>query len=120
MLQWLPGTKTEVIWNDRQDNRFVSHILDVHSRIKGAGSIPTSMTRKRASGTRSVTSFRPSNTRANGDATRIQGTAPTAAPCSSIRRTAAMDASFISSTSRASSARLHRADAPEEQAPRAQ
>lgn len=34
MLQWLPGSKTEVIWNDRQDNRFVSHILDVKTRKK--------------------------------------------------------------------------------------
>jgi hypothetical protein len=34
MLQWLPGSRTEVIWNDRQDNRFVSHILDVKSRRK--------------------------------------------------------------------------------------
>ena len=23
MLQWLPGSKNEVIWNDRQDNQFV-------------------------------------------------------------------------------------------------
>ncbi len=29
MLQWLPGSKSEVIWNDRQDGQFVSHILDV-------------------------------------------------------------------------------------------
>ena len=29
MLQWLPGSKSEVIWNDRQDGRFVAHILDV-------------------------------------------------------------------------------------------
>lgn len=32
MLQWLPGSKTEVIWNDRQEDRFVSHILDVRTR----------------------------------------------------------------------------------------
>jgi hypothetical protein len=32
MLQWLPGSRSEVIWNDRQDDRFVSHILDVHTR----------------------------------------------------------------------------------------
>ena len=32
MLQWLPGSKTEVIYNDRQDDRFVSRILDVKSR----------------------------------------------------------------------------------------
>lgn len=29
MLQWRPGSKTEVLWNDRQDDRFVCHILDV-------------------------------------------------------------------------------------------
>lgn len=32
MLQWLPGSKSEVIWNDRMDRRFVSHILDVNTR----------------------------------------------------------------------------------------
>lgn len=32
MLQWLPGSRSEVVWNDRQDGRFVSHILDVHTR----------------------------------------------------------------------------------------
>ena len=32
MLQWLPGSKTEVIWNDRQEGRFVAHILDVRTR----------------------------------------------------------------------------------------
>ena len=32
MLQWLPGSQTEVIWNDRQDGRFVCHILDVTHR----------------------------------------------------------------------------------------
>jgi hypothetical protein len=31
MLQWLPGSRTEVIYNDRQDDRFVAHILDVRS-----------------------------------------------------------------------------------------
>src|SRR5262249_14665401 len=34
MLQWLPGSKSEVIWNDRQDDRFVCHILDVQTRKK--------------------------------------------------------------------------------------
>ena len=34
MLQWLPGSKTEVIWNDRENGRFVSHILDVNTRKK--------------------------------------------------------------------------------------
>lgn len=32
MLQWLPGSDREVIWNDRARDRFVSHILDVKSR----------------------------------------------------------------------------------------
>jgi hypothetical protein len=34
MLQWLPGSKTEVIFNDRQGDRFVSWILDVKTRKK--------------------------------------------------------------------------------------
>ncbi len=29
MLQWLPGSKTEVIWNDRDKDEFVSRVLDV-------------------------------------------------------------------------------------------
>lgn len=32
MLQWLPGSSSEVIWNDRDGDRFVSHILDVKTR----------------------------------------------------------------------------------------
>jgi hypothetical protein len=36
MLQWVPGKKSEIIWNDRtgdgKDRRFVSHILDVKTR----------------------------------------------------------------------------------------
>ena len=32
MLQWLPGSKTEVIFNDREDGRYVSRILDVRTR----------------------------------------------------------------------------------------
>lgn len=31
MLQWRPGTASEVLWNDREDGRFVCHILDVKS-----------------------------------------------------------------------------------------
>lgn len=31
MLQWLPGSRTEIIWNDRQGDQFVSHVLDVKS-----------------------------------------------------------------------------------------
>jgi hypothetical protein len=34
MLQWLPGSKTEVIWNDREGDHFVSRILDVKSGKK--------------------------------------------------------------------------------------
>lgn len=34
MLQWRPGSKSEIIWNDRQGDRFVCHILDVHTRRK--------------------------------------------------------------------------------------
>ena len=31
MLQWLPGSKSEVVWNDRQDGRFISVVCDIHS-----------------------------------------------------------------------------------------
>jgi hypothetical protein len=34
MLQWLPGSKDEVIWNDRQGSTFISHILNVRTRAK--------------------------------------------------------------------------------------
>ncbi|MBL7224132.1 MAG: hypothetical protein ISS72_09785 [Candidatus Brocadiae bacterium] len=34
MLQWRPGSKTEVLWNDRQGGRFVCHILDVKTGKK--------------------------------------------------------------------------------------
>lgn len=34
MLQWIPGTRSKVIWNDREGDRFVSHILDVTSGNK--------------------------------------------------------------------------------------
>ena len=29
MLQWIPGSGPEVIWNDREGDQFVAHILDV-------------------------------------------------------------------------------------------
>lgn len=29
MLQWLPGSDSKVLWNDREKDRFVCHILDV-------------------------------------------------------------------------------------------
>ncbi len=32
MLQWLPGSKSEVLWNDRQGQQFVCHVLDVQTR----------------------------------------------------------------------------------------
>jgi hypothetical protein len=34
MLQWLPGSRTEIVWNDRQDDRYVAHVLDVKSGKK--------------------------------------------------------------------------------------
>jgi hypothetical protein len=34
MLQWVPGTASEIIWNDREGDHFVSHILDVKSGKK--------------------------------------------------------------------------------------
>lgn len=32
MLQWLPGSKSTVVWNDREGDQYVSRILDVQSR----------------------------------------------------------------------------------------
>jgi len=32
MLQWVPGSKSEVLWNDREGGRFVCHVLDVQTR----------------------------------------------------------------------------------------
>ncbi len=32
MLQWIPGSAHEVIWNDRDGQHFISHILDVQTR----------------------------------------------------------------------------------------
>jgi hypothetical protein len=34
MLQWHPGSKDQIIWNDRQNGRYVCHILNVHSGEK--------------------------------------------------------------------------------------
>ena len=34
MLQWRPGSKNEIMWNDRQADRLVCHILDVHTGKK--------------------------------------------------------------------------------------
>lgn len=32
MLQWLPGSQSEILWNDRVDGRFVCRILNVETR----------------------------------------------------------------------------------------
>ncbi len=32
MLQWIPGTDAQVLWNDREGDRFVTRILDVKTR----------------------------------------------------------------------------------------
>lgn len=34
MLQWIPGSESKVIWNDRERDRFVSHILDVKTGVR--------------------------------------------------------------------------------------
>lgn len=34
MLQWIPGSKTDVMWNDRADNDFVCHIMNVKTGKK--------------------------------------------------------------------------------------
>lgn len=31
MLQWVPGSASEVMWNDREEDRFVCHVLDVNT-----------------------------------------------------------------------------------------
>jgi hypothetical protein len=32
MLQWIPGSQSEILWNDREDGQYVCRILDVISR----------------------------------------------------------------------------------------
>ena len=34
MLQWVPGTKSTILWNDREDDRYVCRILDVETGEK--------------------------------------------------------------------------------------
>ena len=34
MLQWRPGSNSEIIWNDRENGRYVCHILNVHTKEK--------------------------------------------------------------------------------------
>lgn len=41
MLQWRPGSEDEIMWNDRQNGRFVCHILNVKTRQKRT--IPTAI-----------------------------------------------------------------------------
>lgn len=40
MLQWLPNSKSKVIWNDRQNDKFVSHVLDVKTQDRKTLSSP--------------------------------------------------------------------------------
>lgn len=40
MLQWLPGSKSEVIWNDRNEDGFVCHILNVQTQKKQTLPVP--------------------------------------------------------------------------------
>ncbi len=40
MLQWLPGHASKVIWNDRERDRFVCHILDVNTGEKNTVPAP--------------------------------------------------------------------------------
>ena len=32
MLQWRPGSETEILWNDREGDRYVCHVLDTRTR----------------------------------------------------------------------------------------
>lgn len=32
MLQWIPGSSNEIIWNDIKDGKFVSHVMNVDTR----------------------------------------------------------------------------------------
>ncbi len=34
MLQWIPGSKSEIIWNDRNGDDFIAHILNVETNKK--------------------------------------------------------------------------------------
>jgi hypothetical protein len=34
MLQWRPGSDAEILWNDRAEGRFVSHVLNVKTGVK--------------------------------------------------------------------------------------
>jgi hypothetical protein len=34
MLQWIPGSQSEIIWNDRDGDHYITHILDVKTKKK--------------------------------------------------------------------------------------
>ena len=34
MLQWIPGSSEEVIWNDQEDGQFVSHVMNIKTKKK--------------------------------------------------------------------------------------
>ncbi len=40
MLQWVPGTESTVIWNDRENGKYVSHVLDVKTGAKRTLPLP--------------------------------------------------------------------------------
>ena len=40
MLQWRPGSETEIMWNDREGEHFVGRILDVRTGVKRTLPIP--------------------------------------------------------------------------------
>ena len=40
MLQWRPGSDTEILWNDRDGDRFVCHLLDIESGRRRINSHP--------------------------------------------------------------------------------
>jgi hypothetical protein len=40
MLQWIPGTESRIIWNDREGDRFVSRIMDVKTGEKHTLPVP--------------------------------------------------------------------------------
>jgi hypothetical protein len=40
MLQWRPGSASQVVWNDRQDDQFVCHILDIKTGQKRTVAAP--------------------------------------------------------------------------------
>ena len=40
MLQWRPGSDSEILWNDREGDRFVCHILDTQTREKRTLPLP--------------------------------------------------------------------------------